>query len=275
MKEEELWSLCELNQKPEVVGENFFPKKLKIYDTTLRDGEQTIGVTFDKKEKLEIAKMLDEMGVDRIEAGMPVVSKEDKKAVELILKAGLKAEIWGFCRAVKGDVEACADTGVKHIIIEIATSPYKMKAYNFTPEGVLGKALDCLQYAKSRGLYTAFFAVDASRADLTYLETIYKKAVNEGKADEVVIVDIQVGSAQNRQAEVPTARPPNYSHFARVLGLDVTAGKVFVENTLRGSSSYWELSLRRFWDVWLYPETSVSIRAPFPEEVTRWGVLID
>jgi len=95
------------------------------------------------------------------------------------------------------------------------------------------------------------------------------------RGQEVVIVDIQVGSAQNRQAEVPTARPPNYSHFARVLGLDVTAGKVFVENTLRGSSSYWELSLRRFWDVWLYPETSVSIRAPFPEEVTRWGVLID
>ena len=189
MKEEELWSLCELNQKPEVVGENFFPKKLKIYDTTLRDGEQTIGVTFDKKEKLEIAKMLDAMGVDRIEAGMPVVSKEDKEAVELILKAGLKAEIWGFCRAVKGDVQACADTGVKHVIIEIATSPYKMKAYNFTPEGVLGKALDCLQYAKSLGLYTAFFAVDASRADLKYLETIYKKAVNDGKADEVVIVD--------------------------------------------------------------------------------------
>jgi len=189
MKDEQLWWLSEFNQKPEVLGEKHFPKKLKIYDTTLRDGEQTIGVSFDKNEKLEIAKILDEMGVDRIEAGMPVVSKEDREAVEFILKAGLKAEIWGFCRAVKGDIEACADVGVKHVIVEIATSQYKWKAYNFTPEGVLGKVLDCLQYAKSRGLYTAFFAVDATRADLGYLETIYRRAVEEGKADEVVVVD--------------------------------------------------------------------------------------
>jgi len=187
--EEQFWSLSEFNQTPEVLGENRLPKKLKIYDTTLRDGEQTIGVSFDKKEKLEIAKMLDEMGVDRIEAGMPVVSKEDREAVELILKADLKAEIWGFCRAVKGDIEACADVGVKNIIVEIATSSIKMKANNFTPEGVLGKIVDSLQYAKGRGLYTAYFAVDATRADLRYLETVYRKAVEEGKADEVVMVD--------------------------------------------------------------------------------------
>lgn len=187
--DDQLWWLSEYNLKPEVFGESHFPKRLKIYDTTLRDGEQTIGVSFDKGEKLEIAKILDELGVDRIEAGMPVVSKEDKEAVELILKAGLKAEIWGFCRAVQGDIDACIDVGVKRIIIEIATSTYKWKAYNFTPEGVLGKVLDCLQYAKSRGLYTAFFAVDATRADLGYLESIYRKAVEEGKADEVVIVD--------------------------------------------------------------------------------------
>jgi len=189
MVEKEYWWLSEFNRKPEVLGETKFPKRLKIYDTTLRDGEQTIGVSFDRKEKLEIAKVLDEMGVDRIEAGMPVVSTEDREAVELILKAGLKAEIWGFCRAVKGDIEACADVGVKHVVIEIATSSIKMKANNFTPEGVLTKIVDSLQYAKSRGLYTAFFAVDATRADLPYLETVYKKAVNEGKSDEVVIVD--------------------------------------------------------------------------------------
>jgi isopropylmalate/homocitrate/citramalate synthase len=124
-----------------------------------------------------------------MEAGMSVVSKEDKQAVEMILNEGLKAEIWGFCRAIKGDIDACIDVGIKHVICEIATSSYKMKANNFTPEGVLGKALDSLQYAKSRGLYTAFFAVDATRADLGFLESIYRKAVEEGKADEVVMVD--------------------------------------------------------------------------------------
>ncbi len=189
MGDEQYWWLSDFNLKPEVLGEHHFPKRLKIYDTTLRDGEQTIGVSFDKHEKLEIAKILDAMGVDRIEAGMPVVSKEDRDAVEMILKAGLKAEIWGFCRAVKGDVEACADVGVKHVVIEIATSHYKMKANNFTPDGVLSKVMDAIQYAKNRGLYVAFFAVDATRADLKYLETIYKLAVNEGKADEVVMVD--------------------------------------------------------------------------------------
>lgn len=187
--EKELWWLSEFNQNPEVLGEKHFPKKLKIYDTTLRDGEQTIGVAFDKEEKLQIAEILDELGVDRIEAGMPIVSKEDKEAVELILKAGLKAEIWGFCRAVRGDIDACIDVGVKHIIIEIATSHYKMKANKFTPEEVLGKTLDSLQYAKDRGLFTAFFAVDATRSDLKFLESIYKKAVEKGRADEVVIVD--------------------------------------------------------------------------------------
>ena len=107
MKEEQFWWCSELNQKSEVIGESYFPKKLKIYDTTLRDGEQTIGIAFDKEEKLQIAKMLDELGVDRIEAGMPVVSKEDKEAVKLILEAGLKAEIWGFCRAIKEDIDVC------------------------------------------------------------------------------------------------------------------------------------------------------------------------
>jgi isopropylmalate/homocitrate/citramalate synthase len=189
MTDEQYWWLSDFNLKPEVMGENHLPKRIKIYDTTLRDGEQTIGVSFDRNEKLEIAKLLDEMGVDRIEAGMPVVSKEDRDAIELILKAGLRAEIWGFCRAVKGDVEACADVGMKHVVIEIATSHYKMKANNFTPDGVLGKVVDTVHYAKSRGLYVAFFAVDATRADIRYLETIYKKAVNEAKADEVVMVD--------------------------------------------------------------------------------------
>jgi methanogen homocitrate synthase len=109
MKEEQLWWVSELNRKDQVLGEKYFPKKIKFYDTTLRDGEQTIGIAFDKQEKLQIAKALDDLGIDRIEAGMPVVSKEDKEAVELILKAGLKAEIWGFCRAVRGDIDACID----------------------------------------------------------------------------------------------------------------------------------------------------------------------
>jgi isopropylmalate/homocitrate/citramalate synthase len=189
MGEKQLWWVSTLNSQTEVIGEASFPEKLKFYDTTLRDGEQTIGVSFDKNEKLQIARMLDELGVERIEAGMPVVSHEDKQAVELILEAGLKSEIWGFCRAVKGDIDACLDVGVRFIVCEIATSPYKMQAYDFTKERVLKKVLDCLEYAKSRGLYTAFFAVDSTRADMNFLETIFTKSVQMAGADEVVIVD--------------------------------------------------------------------------------------
>jgi len=189
MENKQFWWVSELNDKAEVLGESHFPKAFKFYDTTLRDGEQTIGISWNKEEKLEIAKMLDELGVDRIEAGMPVVSKEDKEAVELIMKEDLKAEIWGFCRAVRGDIDACIDIGVKHIICEIATSQLKMQANKFTPEVILGKVLDSVQHAKNNGLYTAFFAVDATRADLGFLEKVYRTAVEEAGADEVVIVD--------------------------------------------------------------------------------------
>jgi len=189
MKNKEQWWVSQYNEKTDVLGKNAMPKTVKIYDTTLRDGEQTIGVSWNKEEKLEIAKILDEIGVDRIEAGMPVVSQEDKAAVELIIREDLKAEIWGFCRSVRTDIDACLDTGVKHIICEIATSPYKMKANSFTPQGVIDKVRDSLRYAKQNGLYTAFFAVDATRAELGYLEKVYRTAVEEGGADEVVMVD--------------------------------------------------------------------------------------
>jgi hypothetical protein len=90
----------------------------------------------------------------------------------------------------------------------------------------------------------------------------------------VVIVDIQVGSGQNALPETPTTDPPDYAHFARVLGIDLETEKVYVENTLQGKNAYWELSLEEFWRTWRYPETDVSIRAPNPEEVTRWAVII-
>ena len=83
-----------------------------LYDTTLRDGEQTVGVVFSPEQKLEIATALSAAGVDRIEAGFPRVSEDDAQAIALILEAGLEAEIWGFSRAVRADVEALVELGV-------------------------------------------------------------------------------------------------------------------------------------------------------------------
>src|SRR5919204_6501897 len=77
--------------------------RVRFYDTTLRDGEQTVGVVLNPQQKLEIARKLDELGVSRIEAGFPRVSSEDAEAIQLIQAARLKAEVWGFARAVKAD----------------------------------------------------------------------------------------------------------------------------------------------------------------------------
>src|SRR4249919_2922690 len=89
-----------------------------LYDTTLRDGEQTVGVVLDPEQKLEIARALDELGVGRIEAGFPRVSEDDRRAVELIRDAGLRAEVWGFSRAVPADVDALVELGVEASVIE-------------------------------------------------------------------------------------------------------------------------------------------------------------
>ena len=78
---------------------------IRFYDTTLRDGEQTVGVVLDPEQKLAIARKLDDLGVNRIEAGFPKVSPDDAEAIQLMTRANLKAELWGFSRAVKGDLE--------------------------------------------------------------------------------------------------------------------------------------------------------------------------
>src|SRR6266542_6548480 len=95
-----------------------FEAEVGFYDTPLRDGEQTVGVVLDPEQKLEIARLLDELGVDRIEAGFPRVSEDDARAIRLIADAGLKAEVWGFSRAVRADVEALVELGLRGSVIE-------------------------------------------------------------------------------------------------------------------------------------------------------------
>ena len=99
-----------------------------LYDTTLRDGEQTVGVVLSPEEKLEIARLLDGLGIRRIEAGFPRVSEDDRRAVELIAGAGLNAEVWGFSRAVPADLELLVELGVEASVIESPISDLKLDA---------------------------------------------------------------------------------------------------------------------------------------------------
>lgn len=163
-------------------------RKVGIYDSTLRDGEQAAGVVFNRYDKLALARMLDEVGVDRIEVGMPVVSEEDWMAAKDIAAAGLTSQLWGFCRCVKGDIDACAETGLRHVLIEAPTSSQKLQAYDLTQEKVIERITTMVKYARQQGLYVAFFAVDATRTGDAFLERAFTTAVKAG-AQEIVLAD--------------------------------------------------------------------------------------
>src|SRR5947208_2612685 len=181
-----IW-VSELNARPEV--RSAFPKTtIRFYDTTLRDGEQTVGVVLSPQQKLEIARKLDELGVSRIEAGFPRVSPEDAEAIQLMQKANVKAELWGFSRAVKADVEELVRLGLKASVIEAPTSDIKLKAYGLSQQEVLRRVTDAVSTAKQNGITVAFFAVDGTRTDQAFLKQIYLAALEAGAA-EIVVVD--------------------------------------------------------------------------------------
>jgi isopropylmalate/homocitrate/citramalate synthase len=165
-----------------------FDAEVGFYDTTLRDGEQTVGVVLSPEDKLELARGLDELGIERIEAGFPRVSADDRHAVELILATGLGAEVWGFSRAVEADVKALVELGVGASVIESPISDLKLEALGVDREAMLERIVYAVSFAVEQGMTVAFFGVDGSRADLAYFETVYKTAVEAG-AHEVVVVD--------------------------------------------------------------------------------------
>jgi isopropylmalate/homocitrate/citramalate synthase len=181
-----IW-VSELNRRPEI--RSAFPQStIRFYDTTLRDGEQTVGVVLSPQEKLEIARKLDEAGVSRIEAGFPRVSPDDAEAIQLIAKANLKAELWGFSRAVGEDLEQLTRLGVRATVIEAPTSDIKLNAYGMSRDEVLRKMTSAIEYATQSGITVAFFAVDGTRTELDFLKQIYLAAMGAG-ASEIVVVD--------------------------------------------------------------------------------------
>jgi isopropylmalate/homocitrate/citramalate synthase len=159
-----------------------------LYDTTLRDGEQTVGVVLSSEDKLEIARALDEAGIDRIEAGFPRVSEEDAEAIRLIAGAGLRAEVWGFSRAVPADVEALVELGVRAAVVESPISDLKLEALGVSRETMLERIAKAVSFATGHGITVAFFGVDSTRADLDFYRRAYSAAVEAG-ATEVVVVD--------------------------------------------------------------------------------------
>jgi isopropylmalate/homocitrate/citramalate synthase len=183
---EALW-ISELNHR-EGVERKITAKSVKFYDTTLRDGEQSVGVVLTPQQKLEIAGALDDLGVGRIEAGFPRVSAEDAEAFGLIARAGLKAEVWGFGRAVKADIDELLRLGARATVIETPTSAIKLKAYGLSVEEARRRAAEAISYARKNGVKVAFFSVDGTRTELKVLRDFYRSALDAG-AEELVVVD--------------------------------------------------------------------------------------
>ncbi|HOT06790.1 MAG: 2-isopropylmalate synthase [Methanosaeta sp. PtaB.Bin039] len=162
---------------------------IEICDVTLRDGEQMPGVVFRPEEKLEIARRLDEAGVDIIEAGFPVVSKAERAAVKEVCALGLNAKISALSRSTPKDVDAALDCGVDMISVFIATSELHLRhKLHMTCAEAIRCALDTVEYAKDHGLVVRFSAEDATRTDFQILKRLYRKA-EEYRADYVSVAD--------------------------------------------------------------------------------------
>jgi D-citramalate synthase len=168
---------------------NRFPEKIRVFDTTLRDGEQTPGVSLTPENKLRIAQRLDELGVDVIEAGFAAVSDGEMEAVKLIADAGLKAEICSASRGTVGDIDAVAKSGADsiHLIIPVSDLHIEVKLKK-TREQVLRITRDCVRHAKDCGLIVELSAEDATRADVAYLKKVFAAGIDAG-ADRVVACD--------------------------------------------------------------------------------------
>lgn len=156
-------------------------KHITIVDTTLRDGEQTAGVVFSNQEKLMIARMLDDVGVEQIEAGIPVMGGDEQRVIGDIVKLGLKASIMGWNRPVLKDIDASLACGCDAVAISISTSDihieHKLKT---TREDVLQRMVKATEYAKKKGVYISVNAEDASRSDMDFLVQYAQEAKNAG-----------------------------------------------------------------------------------------------
>lgn len=157
------------------------PWNVEICDVTLRDGEQTPGVSFTCEEKMAIASLLDETGIEVIEAGFPVVSANEHRCVQEICRMGLDARICCLARALPGDIDAAIECGVELVSIFIATSELHMRIkYRCSADEMLERALGMVDYAHDHGIAVRFAAEDGSRTDPAFLRKMYAAGAEHG-----------------------------------------------------------------------------------------------
>ncbi len=165
-------------------------KSIFIHDVTLRDGEQTTGLNWTYDERIKIAKALDKLGVQRIEVGMPIVSRDIVEASRELVESGLKAELVAFCRAVKADIDASLEAGIKHVIVEHAVNPYtNFYGYNADKNKLYDRVISTIDYALSKDLKVTFMGWDVTRAPLEYILETYGHIIDKVPVSSIVYTD--------------------------------------------------------------------------------------
>ena len=160
-----------------------------FFDTTLRDGEQTPNVSLTDEQKLAIAKALDKLGVDVIEAGFPISSKGEYGAVKNIVKADLRATICGLARILKTDIDACLDAGVGLVHVFASTSDVQLQhSMKKTRQEMLDLSVDAVEYVKDHGTPCLFSAMDATRTEPEFLDSVCR-GIEAAGADIINIPD--------------------------------------------------------------------------------------
>jgi isopropylmalate/homocitrate/citramalate synthase len=184
------WFVSPWNFESAVRDQLHFPKQIKFHDITLRDGEQQTGVIFTKDDKIRIAEALAEVGVHRIEAGMPVVSPSDTSAIKEIVKRNLGPQIFAFSRCMVDDVKRAVDCGVSGIVMEVPSSTHIIEyAYKWPLEKAIDLSIESTAYAHSQGLEIVFFPIDFSRAEMTWVLDLILRVAKEGHMDALALVD--------------------------------------------------------------------------------------
>ncbi len=163
-------------------------RRIRILDSTLREGEQHPGVSFSVKQRVQIAWMLDYFGVDQIEIS-PVISADHEEATKTIIKAGLNADIVAHCRALKQDIDIALRCDAEWTAMYLGISDTHLAAKLRIGRGeALERAVECVDYMKSHGLKGRFTVEDASRTDPEYLKQVCK-AISDAGVDRISIPD--------------------------------------------------------------------------------------
>jgi isopropylmalate/homocitrate/citramalate synthase len=184
------WTVSRYDFEPEVRQDWSLPAQVKIHDVTLRDGEQWPGVVLQKAEKLRIAHALADLGVQRIEGGMPVVCEEDVDAVRAMCREIRSAEISALVRPFQTDMELAASCGVRHVVLEVLAMPLAMQLFfGGSVEKCVEECIKLTEFAAQNGIQTTLFLSDTTRAELALLASLVEPISTQGKITSVAVVD--------------------------------------------------------------------------------------